>query len=339
MTTIKAVADYAKVSVATVSRVINKSGYVSRELELRVLEAMEALNFHPSALAQSLRKQRSATIGVLIPQLDQPFFSGLTFAIEQTLFAEGYRMLICSAEENLEKETTYVEMLLRQRVDGVILVPTGQSADNVRRFIERQVPVVLVDRDLPQLEGINRVLADNYNGAYEAVRYLTALGHERIGILGAPVYSEPMNHRVAGAKQALADAGLSLDPDLLITDTLPHFDMGFTVGGELIDRRPRPTAIFALTDMMAIGVMHAAAKRGLRVPEDLSIIGFDNIPFASYIMPELTTVAQPIYRMGQATGEMLMRHIEQEDASIETITFETELVVRNSVQPPQKAKK
>jgi LacI family transcriptional regulator len=334
MTTIKAVADYAGVSVATVSRVMNKSGYVSRELETRVLEAMEALHFRPSALAQSLRNQRTRAVGVLIPQLDQPFFSALTFAIEKSLFISGYRALICSAEESLEKENTYVEMLLRQRVDGMVVVPSGQSGEHIMRFVERQIPVVLVDRDMPGLERINRVLVDNYQGAYEGIRYLIELGHRRIALIGAPVYSKPMHERVMGARQALEDAGITSDPHLFITDIEPTFEMGFNVGGSLLKRAHRPTAIFALTDMMAVGVIHAAAKAGFTVPNDVSVIGYDNIPLSSYIMPELTTIAQPIYQMGEITAALLLRHMEEENAEIETVVMQTELIVRNSADAP-----
>lgn len=335
MTTIKAVADYAGVSVATVSRVMNKSGYVSHDLEMRVLEAMAALNFRPSALAQSLRNQRTLTVGVLIPQIDQPFFSTLTFVIEKSLFASGYRALICSAEENLEKENTYVEMLLRQRVDGVVIAPTGQSAEHVMRFVERKVPVVLVDRDLPSVNEINRVLVDNYQGAYDGMRYLIDLGHRCIAIVAASLYSESLQSRLHGAEQALKDAKIPLDPAMLVIETYPDFEVGFNAGKKLLGHVPRPTAIFALTDMMAVGVIHAVAKTGLRVPDDVSVIGFDNIPLAPYLMPELTTVAQPIDQIGEVTAGMLLRRMEESRDAIESVTLPAKLVVRNSARPPR----
>jgi LacI family transcriptional regulator len=335
MTTIKAVADYAGVSVATVSRVMNKSGYVSHDLEMRVLEAMAALHFRPSALAQGLRNQRTLTVGVLIPQIDQPFFSALTFVIEKSLFASGYRALICSAEENLEKENTYVEMLLRQRVDGVVIAPTGQSAEHVMRFVERNVPVVLVDRDLPELTGINRVLVDNHQGAYEGMRYLIELGHRRIAIVAASLYSESLQSRLNGAQRALKDANIQLASEMLIIETRPDFEVGLNAGNKLLALTTRPTAIFALTDMMAVGVIHAIAKAGLNVPDDISVIGFDNIPLAPYIMPELTTVAQPIDRIGEVIAGMLLRHMEEGSVEIESVTLQAHLVERNSAHPPR----
>jgi LacI family transcriptional regulator len=332
MPTIKQVADQARVSVATVSRVINKTGYVSLDLQERVTAAMRDLNYQPSALARSLRRQETQTIGLLVPQIDHPFFGTLSFAIEKTLFADRYRMLLCSAEENLEKEDIYVEMLLRQRVDGVIFVPTGHSASNLRRLIEQKVPVVLVDRDLPGLQ-LSRVLADNRRGAYEGVRHLLDLGHRVIGIVGGPVYSPPMVTRIAGARQALGEMGLDSSPEVMVSSPHQQFEMGYNALRELLKHKPRPTAIFALTDVMAIGVLHAAAEHGLTVPHDLSVMGFDDVPMAAYSLPALTTIAQPIYRMGEVAVQILLRQILGDHPPIENVLLETQLIVRKSTAP------
>ncbi len=333
MATIKEVADHAGVSVATVSRVVNKTGYVSLDLQERVQDAMRTLNYRPSALARSLRRQETQTIGVLVPQLDQPFFSALVFAVEKTLFSSDYRALICSAEERRDKEDAYIEMLMRQRVDGVILVPTGQSTDNVRRLLDEGVPVVLVDRDIPNL-AINRVLCDNYQGGVMAIDHLLALGHRRISVIGGPEYSEAIIDRMNGARAALASAGIALDPSLFVTGSMPQFEMGYTAGLKVLDRPDRPTAIFAFNDVMAIGVMHAAAELGLRLPDDLSVVGFDDIPIAAYSIPELTTVAQPIYAMGETAADLLIRHVRDTDALVESVKLETRLIVRKSTAPP-----
>lgn len=333
MATMKEVADRADVSVATVSRVINKTGYVSPDLHERVVEAMRALRYQPSALARSLRRQETRTIGVLVPQLDSPFFSGLAFAIEKTLFAQDYRTLICSAEEDLEKEDAYIEMLLRQRVDGVILVPTGRSMWGIRQLVDKNIPVVLVDRDLPDSH-VNKVLVNNFEGAYAGTNYLIGLGHQMIGVIGAPTYSEAMSLRIQGVRQALADAAIDQRPELFATGTMQQFEMGFDSTMKMLKLEPRPTAIFALTDVMAVGALHAISQVGLRIPHDISVMGFDNIPLAGYIIPALTTVAQPIYEMGEKATQVLLSHIGNEDRPVETIRLETALVIRKSVAPP-----
>ncbi|MBC8100254.1 MAG: LacI family DNA-binding transcriptional regulator [Armatimonadetes bacterium] len=329
MATMKQVADVADVSVATVSRVINKTGYVSPDLEVRVQEAMRNLKYQPSALARSLRRQQTQTIGVLIPQLDLPFFSTLAYAIEKSLFPHEYRTLICSAEENDEKETAYTEILLRQRVDGVIVAPTGRSANNLRLLGEKNVPVVLVDRDLPELD-VNRVLVSNWQGAHDGMTHLLQLGHRLIGVVGAPAYSPTMITRIEGAMQALRDFGLMPDPALVITGTIQQFEMGYQAAQTLLQRQPRPTAIFALTDVAAIGVMHAAAEAGLRLPQDLSVVGFDDIPLASFSIPTLTSVAQPIAELGEVATRLLLSHISDRGKGTETIRLQTRLMVRGS---------
>lgn len=326
----KEVAEYAAVSIATVSRVINKTGYVSPDLEERVQDAMRILNYQPSALARSLRRQETLTVGLLVPMLDHPFFSALAFASEKTLFQHDYRTLMCSAEENHEKEHAYIDMLIQQRVDGVIFVPTGKSTDNLHRLLARDVPVVLVDRDL-NVSQVDRIMTNNYDGAYEAMRYLLELGHRNIAVIGGPAYSEAMNMRLQGVQAALDDYGVALRPELMGIGDRHQFELGYETAVSLLEKPDRPTAIFALTDVMAIGVLHAAARHHLRVPEDLSVMGFDNIPISAYSIPSLTTVAQPIYEMGQAAAEVLLNRIQDPALPLETRQLNTRLLIRNSV--------
>src|SRR5260370_9953632 len=206
----KRVAERAGVSTVTVSRVVNKSSFVAPPLQKLVMEAMEALRYQPSAVARGLRTQETRSIGVLIPQLSQPFFSLLDYAIERTLFRHGYRAFLCSAEEDAAEESAYLDMLLSQRVDGLILVPTGQSMANVQRVLQAKVCVVLVDRDLPMLK-IDRVLSDNFNGAYQLAPHLINLGHRRIGITRAPQHSGAIARRMAGITHAFHEPGIHHD--------------------------------------------------------------------------------------------------------------------------------
>ena len=329
MTTIREVAEYAEVSVATVSRVVNNVGYVSEDLRMRVEQAMKALQYQPNSLARSLRRQETRTIGVMIPQIDHPFFSALSYAIETTLFAQDYRMLLCSAQEDGAKEAAYAEILLRQRVDGMIIVPIGQETTVFEQFRRHSIPMVLVDRDMPGLSA-SRVLVDNFRGGYVGITHLLELGHRDIRVIGAPAYSRAMQQRMEGARQALVDFGIKADRGLWLAETLHHYEMGYQTAFELLQSKPRATAIFALTDVTAVGVMHAAARLGLRLPHDLSIIGFDDIPLAGYMIPSLTTVAQPIYSMGEHAARLLMNHLADPSFANGRVMLDTQLIVRDS---------
>jgi len=332
MATMKQVAKSAMVSVATVSRVINDTGYVSPELSSRVRSAMVSLNYQPSALARGLRKQQTQNIGILIPQVDHPFFSRLAFAIEKTLFSHSYHCFLCSAEEDSSKENAYIEMLLRQRVDGVILAPTGQSEEGLEHLLRKKVPLVLVDRNL-SIGNVNRVLSNNYQGAVEVTRYLLALGHRKFCVIGTPAYSEAMTQRLSGVRDALHNFGIDNPIKPIITSGLQQFEMGLVNARKMLQASPRPTAIIALTDVIAFGVLHAAAELGLSVPEELSVTGFDDIPLASYSIPSLTTVAQPIYRMGETAAQALLEQIQDSQASPATTVLDTTLITRKSTAP------
>ncbi len=338
----KEVAERAGVSTATVSRVINQTGYVAPTLQDKVRRTMEALSYHPSALARGLRRQETQSVGVLVPKLSQPFFGLLGHAIEQALFRQGYRTFLCSAEEDPDKESAYVEMLLRQRVDGIILVPTGRSLGNVERLLRAKLPVVLVDRDLPTLP-IDRVLSDNVQGAYQVARHLLGLGHQRIAVVGAEPHSESVARRLTGVRQALGEAGIRPTEEHLATSAGEQFQLGLATAQRLMRQRLPPTAVIALTDMLAVGVLHGAWKAGLRLPEDLSVTGFDDIPLASYVLPEMTTVAQPTTEMGERAVQRLLRLVQERSMGLvadpelkpECTVLPTRLIVRSSSARPK----
>jgi LacI family transcriptional regulator len=332
MSTMKRVAEQAGVSIATVSRVVNKSGFVAPPLQKLVMEAMEALKYQPSAVARGLRTRETRSIGVLVPQLSQPFFGLLAYAIERTLFRHGYRAFLCSAEEDAAEESAYLDMLLSQRVDGLILVPTGQSKANVRRVLQAKVCVVLVDRDLPMLK-IDRILSDNFTGAYQLARHLIALGHRRIGIISAPQHSGSIARRVAGINHAMLEAGIQPDRSLFVEGALEQFQLGFMVAQQFLQSPRPPTAVMALTDMIAVGALHAAWKAGLSLPHDLSVTGFDDVPLARYTMPELTTASQPVYEMGEKASLRLLRRLQKPDLKVRRTLLPISLAIRGSTAP------
>jgi len=275
------------------------------------MEAMEALRYQPSAVARGLRTRETRSIGVLVPQLSQPFFSSLAYAIERTLFSHGYRAFLCSAEEDAAEESAYIDMLLSQRVDGL----------------------VLVDRDLPMLK-IDRVLSDNFMGAYGLARHLIDLGHRRIGIISAPQHSGSISRRVAGINRAFQEAEIQPEQDLFVEGALEQFELGFSVAQQFLQSSRPPTAVMALNDVIAVGALHAAWKAGLSLPRDLSVTGFDDISLARYTMPELTTAAQPVFEMGRKAALRLLLRIQKPDLKVRRTLLPISLVIRGSIAPP-----
>lgn len=335
--TINDVAAAAGVSIATVSRVINGNYPVSAEVRKRVLKAMEELQYRPNVMARGLRRQKTESVGVLIPRLNDSYLSALAYTIEKSLFDNGYRALLCSTEESLERETAYINSLLQQRVDGVIMFPRDHSRDNVERLLQEQVPVVLVERELANL-AVHQVTVKNYDGAYAGMRHLIDLGHREIGVLMAYFDPFPIHHRLRGALDALRDAGLpqreAYIKSVLSTDA--RFELGYQQVLELLKLDTLPTAIFAMTDELAIGALHALSKHNVRVPEDVSIIGFDDIPMASFILPALTTIQQPAMQIGETAGRILLKALEDDSGDVQRVALPTRLIVRDSTAPPSR---
>ena len=324
-------ANAAGVSIATVSRVINGNYPVSEALRTRVQKAMDDLAYQPNTLARGLRRQKTQSIGVLIPKLNDQFLGTLAYTIEKTLFDNGYRALLCSTEEALERETAYIDSLLQQQVDGVIMFPREHSRANVKRLLNANVPVVLVERELKNLP-VHHVLVDNFEGGSLAARHLIELGHREIGLMTAVIDPYPIQNRLDGALAALREAGISVPDErlMIVRSSEPRFQIGYRFGQAIAQLTKRPTAIFALTDELAVGAMHALTENGIRVPEDMSIIGFDNVPLASFVIPALTTVEQPASQIGKTAGTILLRSLEGGSDEVEHISLSTTLIVRDS---------
>jgi len=330
MATMKEVAERAGVSVATVSRVINRSGYVRLELQEKVTAAMTDMRYRPSALARSLRRQETLTVGLLLPQLDQPFFSRLAYTVVQALFTQNYHTLVCSSEEDQLHEDISVDMLIRQRVDGVIATPIGSAGQAIRALLDQNVPVVILDRDLPTFH-VNKVFSDHRQGGMLAAQHLLDLGHRDIAILSPPDDAASVVERIAGAMSVFKAHGVQ--PDILKAgrDAQGDYYMrGYALGKQLFESGRRPTAIFALMDVMAVGVLRAAVEVGLRVPQDLSVIGFDDIPLARQSVPALTTIRQPTDNMAKVAVETLLAHLGDRQRPPQTHVLPTQLVVRES---------
>ncbi|MEY4697455.1 MAG: hypothetical protein RIT14_1883 [Pseudomonadota bacterium] len=309
MAGIRDIAKRAGTSIATVSRVVNGSGYVGAATRARIEAAIAEMQFRPNAGARLMRSGESRMVGVVLPALDVQFFGILAHTVEQELFARGYQALICSTAESAEREARYVAALLAQQVDGVILAAVQSDGAAVARLRAAGVPIVAVDRALPDAVTIS---ADHHAGGRMMARHLLDLGHRRLAVIGAPGHSAPVRERLAGVEAELAQAGLApiavrLGPD-------HGFEACRDLATALLEAGPCPGAIIGTSDMAAIGAIHALVARGLRVPEDVSVVGFDDLPAARYVLPQLTTVAQPIPEIGRRAVEQICALMRDETA-------------------------
>ena len=327
----------AGVSASTVSRVINKSVAVDPETEARVRAAIEELGYRPNLLARSFRRRTTQTIGLLIPDNANPFFADVARAIEDAGYAQGYNVILCNSDLSEEKQAAYLDVLLAKRVDGLILVSSGLIAagdrpDPMQRVLDSGTPCVVVDRDLGETP-VDQVLVDNEHGGYLAGQYLIRLGHRRITCLGGPSSLTPSAGRVAGFRRALDEAGLPWQPAATMASN-GRYDGGQAAVRDLLARGIDVTAIFAFNDLVAIGALGALRRAGLRVPDDVSVVGFDDVALSSAVYPALTTVAQPIAEIGHLSVRLLLQRITNPNAPRARVVLPTTLVERESCGPP-----
>jgi LacI family transcriptional regulator len=328
MVTIRDVATRAGVSPTTVSHVINATRPVSADLRSRVEAAMAELGFQPNALARSLRRKRTHTLGLIVPDSANPFFAEVGRGIEDTSFASGFSVILCNSDGNPTRELLYMDLLIQKQVDGVLLVPTGKQAELAATLRTRNIPVVVIDRDVPDAP-IDRAHIDNIAGADLATRHLLDLGHRRIGYIGGPPHLSPVPDRSAGYRQALHEVGIPIDEQLVVDGNFRDVG-GYTGAQALLALANPPTAIFAGNDLMAIGALAAAREAGIDVPHNLSIMGFDDIHLAGYINPPLTTIAQPKYELGVIAAQLLFERLAQPDLPPQRRLLQAQLVVRQS---------
>jgi len=326
MTTIRDIARHSGTSISSVSRVVNDSGYVGAATRAKVEASIAALGYKPHAGARSLRSGRSRLIGMLVPTLEVDFFARLADRIERRLFDAGLQLLICSTAETVERETACVATLLAQQIDGVIVASINGGGAHFAR-LQRAVPVVALDRPLSG-DNVCLVRSDHATGGYQAARHLLDLGHRRVAIIGAPFYSAPVEQRVAGALQAFEEAALAA-PRVVLGE---HHDLAAcqALAATCLEASERPTALLATSDIAGIGAIRAAQEIGLKVPDDLSVIGFDDIPAAAYVTPALTTLAQPI----DALAEAVVARVLGDAASAGDAILPVTLVLRSTTAPP-----
>jgi len=329
------VARRARVSVATVSYVINNGPRpVSEATRGRVLRAIRQLDYRPSEIARSLRLQRTRTIGLILPDTANPFFAAVAKGVEDTGFAAGYSVLLGHSGYDVDRERAYAEVMISKQVDGVIYVQAATDAATAQSLLEHRIPTVAVDREVVDLE-IDCVVADNFGGIRAATEHLVALGHRRIACIVRSTGLSNARERLRGYQAALAEAGLDPDPAYLRLGG-SGYDEGRQVMGQLLALDPPPTAVLAFPDIVAVGAIRAIQDAGLRVPGDVSVVGFDDIPSSGFMVPALTTVAMPKWEMGQRAAELLLARIAgaEPGAAPRRIVLPTALVVRQSTGAP-----
>lgn len=328
--TIFDVAKRANVSIGTVSRVLNNRDRVSVKTRERVLQAIRELDFHSNAFAQGLASQQTDTIGLVIPQVNDPFYFGIVRGIEDTVTPAGYSLLIASQPHHTS-ENHYMRLFRRGHVDALILTAIDVSPDEIREMKRSELPVILVQQDAGKLVSVVQI--DNYSGAVAMTEHLLGHGYQRITYITGTDHTPDNKERIRGIRDTLAAHNLSL-PDTMIFRGDYLRGSGTSAMQQILALPQRPDAVFAGNDQMAADAIVAAQECGLRVPEDIAVVGFDDIPLASYVSPALTTVHQPIYEQGvyaaRTALDMLKSGDKKQPMTPPRIILPTTLVIRRS---------
>jgi LacI family transcriptional regulator len=328
MSTMKDVAKRAGVSVATVSRVLNNHSRVDPALRDRVTAAMEALHYHPNRVAQRLRAGAGGVIGLIISDITNPFFVSVVRGIEDTAYENGLSVLLCNSDENPAKQQMYVKVMQAEDVAGLIITPNIETDHSINTLLESKMALVFMDRRVEGVE-IDSVTVDSAGGTREAVQHLINLGHRRIGLVGGTPAISTGRDRYNAFVQTLQDNGIPPIPEL-IRPGLFRQESGYKLTLELLDLPQRPTAIFAANNVLTLGMLQALHERGIRIPEDIAVVGFDDMPWAGALWPPLTVVAQPTYQLGQEAARMLLRRIDAPQLPAENLVLSPALIVRRS---------
>lgn len=327
--TIKDIARLSGVSTATVSKVINGKAYDISDVTIeKVKKVIEEQNYSPNRIARSMITKKTKTIGLIIPDVRNPFFTDLTRGAEDVANERGYSIFFCNTDDDLTKEIKYLNSLIEKQVDGIALAGAVGRNKELEEKLNIKTPIVALDRNV-YFKGIKgKIEVDNFSGAYDAVTHLIDLEHKRIMFLSGQLNTKPSLDRLEGYKRALKDNGIEYDERLVIVG---KYSSEF--GYEIIRNTTMDegvTAIFCANDLIAIGAMNALKEKGLRIPEDISIVGFDDIYFSSLVTPALTTVRQPSYEIGYLAIETLIDILEGRENMRDKVEIKLELIVRES---------
>ena len=332
MPTVRDVASLAGVAPITVSRVVNNDGYVSAEIRARVEAAVAELGYIPNRLARGLRSKQTHTLGLVLTDITNPFWTAVARGVEDVAQADGFNVILCNTDESEVKQDQYVRVLLQKQMDGFVIVPACGNAAPISLIQKQGVPVVVMDRTVPV--DVDIVRCDSEAGAYQLTRHLLALGHRHIAVLSGAREVSTATDRVAGYRRALAEAGVSIHEDSIL-----YREFTQTAGVEMtvaaLALNPRPTALFAVNNFIAIGALKALRAAGLDVPGAMSVVGFDDLPSMLVVEPFLTVAAQPAYEMGQRATQLLLHRLNEDTVGErQEIILPTTLIERASSAPP-----
>lgn len=328
--TIKDIAKEANVSTATVSKVLNKKDQrISSKTRNLVLKIAREKNYIPNSMARSLVTRKTNTIGLILPDITNPFFPELARGAEDKANEEGYMIMFCNTDDEANKESKYLNMLAQKMVDGIILTQSANKEGNIKTLDSLKIPLVLIDRDIDVKNIKGKVLVDNFLGAYEGVSYLIEKGYKNIAFITGPLSTTTSNDRLKGYKKALLDNGLIINKDLILEGEYKR-QWGIDATKQLLNNNNRFDAVFCGNDLIAINVIKTLREKNINVPNDIGVMGYDNIYLSEIIDPSLTTVNQPVYEMGYKAAELLINILEDKEDG-KTIELKTSLVIRKSV--------
>jgi LacI family transcriptional regulator len=315
-------------SVFTVSAVVNNKSHVGKKLREKVEAAIRKLNYRPNLIARSLAKQRTQTIGMIVPDIGNPFFPLVVRGAEDAARRHGYNLLLCNSDDSLDQEEQVIELLLSKRVDGILLTKAAGDFTPALRTLIREVdiPFVLVMRTYPKLTK-DAVITDDYQGAYEAVCHLARSGRKRIGLISGPLKVSNAQARAQGFKDALKSQGLEFDPKLVVEGNY-RIESGFRAGHALLSHRP--DGIYVANHLMTVGLLRAAEEMGLSCPEDFGLVSFDDYPWLGVFRPRLTTVELPKQQLGSEAAELLIARLAGDQKKAALTKLQPELRIRES---------
>jgi LacI family transcriptional regulator len=329
LTTIADVAKRAGVSPVTVSRVINGARNVNSATRDKVERAIRELHYVPNSAARSLRSKRTNALALLVPDITNPFWTTVARGVEDAAQSGGYSILLCNTDEDPAKQQHYIDVVISQRVDGVIIAPYSADARKLKRLREREIPAVVVDRRIQGWE-VDTVIGDSISGARALVKHLIGLGHQRIAVLSGPLNTSSAEDRVTGYTIALTEAGIPINQRMIRRGEFKT-SSGEMLTNQLLEEGLHPTAIFATNNSIAMGVIDAVDRCGLRIPQDIALVSFDDIPLLSHVFPFLTVAVQPAYEMGIKAAQLLLSRLNGEpDSQPCQIVLPTCLIVRYS---------